>query len=202
MTDRMLRDAAGRMQAAVRREPVPDPPARHRRPFAAALAAAGVVTLVVGGWALFVRDGAAPGDAAGAGCPVTVPAAFTPPEPWPAAAPNGAWHGTPALWTELPADGPHWFDLPASPDGGLVQKTFWWSEAFAAAEEPQPALTVTARRLDGDAPVVAESEATNGSRSDTGAFMLSGIELPGAGCWEITGSYRGAALSYVVLVTA
>jgi hypothetical protein len=30
--------------------------------------------------------------------------------------------------------------------------------------------------------------------------MLVGIEIPTAGCWQITGQYRDASLSYVVRV--
>jgi hypothetical protein len=33
-----------------------------------------------------------------------------------------------------------------------------------------------------------------------GAFMLTGIELPAAGCWEITGHYHGSSLRFVVWV--
>jgi hypothetical protein len=31
--------------------------------------------------------------------------------------------------------------------------------------------------------------------------MLVGVELPTAGCWQITGSYGDTILSYVVSVT-
>jgi hypothetical protein len=31
--------------------------------------------------------------------------------------------------------------------------------------------------------------------------MLVGVEIPTAGCWQITASYRDAVLSYVVSVT-
>jgi hypothetical protein len=30
--------------------------------------------------------------------------------------------------------------------------------------------------------------------------MVTGMELPTAGCWEITAEYRGAELSYIVWV--
>ncbi len=211
MTDRELRDASTRMHAVLRRVPVPELRGRHRRPAVVALAAAAAVLLLVGGWALLVRDGAEQLDAAAApttstaapgACAVTTPAGgFVPPAPWPAEAPQGRWHGTADLWVDLPLDGHHWDDLPAGSEGGFGQKLFWWSRHFDAAEEPEPALTVTARRLDAEAPLVVETPGTNGSRADMGSFMLVGIELPSAGCWEIIGSYRGAELSYVASVS-
>jgi hypothetical protein len=32
--------------------------------------------------------------------------------------------------------------------------------------------------------------------------MLVGIDIPAAGCWEITGQYKGTTLSFVVWVAA
>jgi hypothetical protein len=33
-----------------------------------------------------------------------------------------------------------------------------------------------------------------------GQFMLTGVEVPAAGCWEITGRYDQTELSFVVWV--
>ncbi len=146
-----------------------------------------------------------PAQAAGApakiesGCPVTRPPdpPFVPPAPSPAEPSDGQfWWGTPALWTVLPVDG-RWNALPQD-EHGFTQKTFFWREGYDPAAEPQPALTVTGRRLDGDAPTVTVAEATHGYHQD--AFMLSGVVLPTAGCWEITGEYQGERLRYVVEV--
>lgn len=321
--DRRLRAAADSMNAALARTPMPDPPRRAGRPWAVALAAAVVVAVVVGGWALLVRNGQQRLDAAsGAGtavdlverwldgavagefdliapltygtagepaaldglarqlahlaavqgepaigvehflsdgdteyvcvdlaydtdrvqggilarpapdgtlllwefrpmegcldrdpaatttgpvatCPVTIPPAegVAPPAGIPETPPDGVWYGTPELFTALPVEGARWSALPPGADGGVGQKTFWWSDAFVAADEPMPAITVTASRLDREAPEVIESPGTNGNRADVGSFMLVGIELPSTGCWAITADYRGAELSYVVLVT-
>ena len=131
-------------------------------------------------------------------CPVTRPpqSPFIPPTPYPSMVPplygDQFWYGTPALWTWLPADGT-WHTL--------RDKSFWWRQGFDGSVEQQPALTLAGRRLDGQAPpFVAPAPATNGFRTDLGAFMLTMVDLPTPGCWEITGRYPGAELRFVVWV--
>ena len=111
---------------------------------------------------------------------------------------NRFWYGTPALWTNLPSDG-IWEKLPKD-DSGYVQKAVFWRESWAAVDEPNPALTVSGRRLDASAPVFSFSDATHGW-DETGDFMLVGISIPTEGCWEITAEYQEAQLSYVILVS-
>ena len=62
-----------------------------------------------------------------------------------------------------------------------------------------PGLSVTARRIDGDAPVVHVADATN-AKLQSGWAMLLMLEIPTSGCWEITGNYRADSLSMVVWV--
>lgn len=130
-------------------------------------------------------------------CPVTTPSEQ------PASLPTNTdyegrfWYGTPALWTNLPADGV-WSALPHD-KAGFVQKTVFWRERFDAASEPKPALTVSGHRLDASAPKFSFSDATHGF-DETGDFMLIGISIPTEGCWKITAKYKDASLSYVVLV--
>jgi len=134
-------------------------------------------------------------------CPITQPPKprFVPPEPHPEWGPNGDfWYGSDDLWTLLRPDGT-WRRLPHSEEG-YVQKTVWWREGYNWQEEQQPALTITARKLDGEASLVEVDHATNGFHPDFGSFMLSGIALPELGCWEITGEYEGHQLSFVVWV--
>ena len=90
-----------------------------------------------------------------------------------------------------------WEALPHNPEG-YTQKVFWWREGYSVGEEPEPALTVTAERLDGKVPSIQGSKATNASASDIGSAMLVGVDLPTLGCWKITGKYRDAELSFVV----
>jgi len=134
-------------------------------------------------------------------CPVT-PAplpAFVPPAPYSAQPPPAYagqfWYGTPALWTMLGSDG-SWSALPKGAEG-YSQKVFWWSAGYSASEIPEPELTVTGKRLDGEGGPLIPSRATNAS-ADFGEAMLVGVVLPEPGCWEITGKYQGHQLSFVV----
>ncbi len=134
------------------------------------------------------------------GCPITRPPnrPFVPPAP-PApasvSAPFGEfWYGTPALWTLLRPDGT-WSGLP-SHDGATGQKVFWWSQDY----DWRSPLTVTGRRIDGSAPPLRASTATNAFAEDIGSSILVGVEIPTAGCWEIAGHLKGVTLSFVVRV--
>jgi hypothetical protein len=137
-------------------------------------------------------------------CPTTKPPArpFIPPAPYPTTPPSlyagQFWHGSDGLWTMLFADGA-WRNLPRS-GAGYGQKTFWWRSGYDPRADPNPALTVTGRRLDGPAPTLSATGATHGLRDDIGAFMLAGVEIPTLGCWEITGRIDGRDLSFVVWV--
>jgi len=141
-------------------------------------------------------------------CPTTRPPQppFVPPKPYRATPPplygGMVWYGSDELWTWLHPDG----ILELARDGdGLFDKSFWWRAGFDPMTETRPNLTLTARRLDATGPAIAASDgdATNGWRDDDdiGAFMLTGIRLPAAGCWEITGHYGDTALAFVAWVT-
>lgn len=140
-------------------------------------------------------------------CPITRPPQppFVPPKPYRATPPRlygGFWYGSDQLWTMLPADGT--WEMARDKDG-LFDKSLWWRAGFDPRREQTPNLTLSARRLDVPGPAIAASsgKATNGWRDDDdiGAFMLTGIELPAAGCWRVTGHYRARELSFVVWVT-
>ena len=136
-----------------------------------------------------------------ADCPITVPQdpPFVPPPPYDKLGFEGEfWYGSNSLWTAIRQNG-IWEALPHNP-AGYTQKVFWWREGYSISEEPEPALTVTAERLDGQAPPVRGSKATNASAGDIGSAMLVGVDLPTLGCWEITGEYGGSELSFVVWV--
>jgi hypothetical protein len=89
--------------------------------------------------------------------------------------------------------------LPHNPEG-YTQKIFWWSEGYSWTEEPDPELSVTGRRLDGPAPALIVSRATNAFAADIQSAMLVGVDFPTLGCWEISGRYRGHELSFVVWI--
>ena len=136
-----------------------------------------------------------------ADCPVTAPQEppFVPPPPYDRPGFEGEfWYGSNSLWTAVRQDGT-WEGLPHNP-GGYTQKVFWWSEGYSISAEPEPALSLSAERLDGKAPLITGSKATNASAEDIGEAMLAGVDLPALGCWKITGEYGGEELSFVVWV--
>lgn len=132
-------------------------------------------------------------------CPVTKPPdpPFIPPDPWPAQPPsvNQFWFGESGLWTALPVDG-SWGQLARG------EKFWWWSAEFDVSVDSTPDLILTAKRLDGEAPALQLSEATNGYHESFHWAMLMGVELAAPGCWEFTGQYQGHQLSFVLWVPA
>jgi hypothetical protein len=126
---------------------------------------------------------------------------FVAPPPAPAKAParyNSDWYGSAALWTMLEHDGEVWRGLPNN-NGVFGQKTFWWSANWPVEQELEPRISVTGRRLDGPGRFEAGNPGTNAS-ADFGTAMLVGVGIPSTGCWQISAAYRGAELTYVVLV--
>jgi hypothetical protein len=125
--------------------------------------------------------------------------AFVPPPPHDPAPPFSGrfWLGTGDLWTMPFANG-LWHGL-ATPRG-VRDKVFWWSRNWDWRTDHRPQLTVSARRLDGAAPALRVSPATNAHAADIHHAMLVALDLPTPGCWEITGEYKGRRLSYVVWV--
>jgi hypothetical protein len=137
-----------------------------------------------------------------ADCPVSTTGkfAFTPPAPFPPSAPweGFFWFGSEALWTALRSDGV-WADLPLNPDG-YTQKIMWWSSSYDLTNEHEPALVVTGRRLDADAPPLRFYGTTNAMADDIGEAMLTGVEFPTLGCWEVRGEYKKTELVFVVWI--
>jgi hypothetical protein len=136
-------------------------------------------------------------------CPVTVPPrpGFVPPDPYPPELVTGVWYGTPELWTSLPPDGAVW-DVPVQPDGGVANKTLWWSENFSTAEREDFSgnddITISAVHLNGTAPKVIQKGGVPSFNRITKNFLLVPLGLPEPGCWEVTVSYQEADLSYVL----
>ncbi len=137
-----------------------------------------------------------------ANCPVTTtgisvfeaPAPHSPKAPWPGI----FWFGSEHLWTALHENGV-WGSLPKSPDG-YTQKIMWWSSLYSLPDELQPALVVTGRRLDAEAPALRFYGATNAMADDIGEAMLTGVEFPTLGCWEVQGQYKKTSLTFVVWI--
>src|SRR5436190_16358367 len=125
-----------------------------------------------------------------ASCAVTTPLApgFLPPAPFAELSGDRSfWFGTPALWTRLPRDGR---SMPRD-------KSFWWSPEYSRTHEPQPDLRVTATSLTTGATAVMR-RATNAQAADLGGWtMLTMLEFPASGCWSVTATYRGQAVTFV-----
>jgi hypothetical protein len=134
-------------------------------------------------------------------CPVTMPQnpPFTPPAPSPASPPGEHfWYGSDSLWTALPQNGV-WAALPHNPEG-YTQKLIWGRKGYSSTEQPEPQLIVTGRRMDAPAPPLHVDKATNVLADDIGSAMMVGVDFPTLGCWEISGRYQEAELSFVVWV--
>jgi hypothetical protein len=105
-----------------------------------------------------------------------------------------SWYGSHALAVSLPKDGT-W--PTTAPGARIAVKLFWWSVGFRPGMESN--LKVTVSELTG-APVTAVvSRPTNAHAESLGGWtMLTGIDFPEAGCWEITGKYLGQEITFVV----
>jgi hypothetical protein len=137
-----------------------------------------------------------------ADCPVTISenASFKAPEPFSSAAPwEGIfWYGTEGLWTALHTDGV-WAKLPKTSDG-YTQKIMWWSDSYVLKDELEPALVVSGQRLDAKSEPLRFYGATNAMADDIGEAMLTGVEFPTLGCWEVHGEYKNSELTFVVWI--
>ncbi len=140
-------------------------------------------------------------------CPVTRPPEppFEPPGRPVEVFKGRFWYGSDELFLALPLDGT-WGQLARG------EKVFWWSVNYPGGQEEwRPEMTVRARRLMetsdfGNRGLLEKSDvlvrgATNASHATfPRTAMLHGLTLPSSGCWEITGAYKGAELSFVVWV--
>jgi hypothetical protein len=75
-------------------------------------------------------------------------------------------------------------------DGSIGWKFGWWRIVPGT-------LTITGRRLDTPAPP-ARASVPDGYGPE--GFQASGVSFPTEGCWEITGSVGGSALTFVTFV--
>jgi len=130
------------------------------------------------------------------GCSVTRPSdrPFVPPKPYWAGHGDGEfYYGTPALWTIVYPD----WHIHSS-------KMPFWRVGYDWMTEADPRLTVAARRLDREAPLVWNGWANN-AWDKSGSFMTTGVDIPSSGCWEIAAHYVASpaniqTLTYTVWV--
>jgi hypothetical protein len=108
--------------------------------------------------------------------------------------PAETWYGTEKLAVILPAHG-KWRGLGSAHN--YRDKLFLWSKGFEAGLEKN--LTIKGVRLDGASPPAVISKPTNAHAESLGGWaMLVLVELPSAGCWQITGEYMGERITFVV----
>lgn len=134
-------------------------------------------------------EGAPQPAAVSADCPVTSPNGSQPPGE---AVQSDQHHGNGELWVVLPPSGV--VEVPAAnvqPDGSLAMKFPWWRGVDGD-------LTITGRRLDGDAPPL-RAEIPDGY--GTTGFQATGLFFPSEGCWEVNGRAGAGSLTFVVFVT-
>ena len=89
--------------------------------------------------------------------------------------------------------------MPENP-GGYTQKIMWWSSLYSLKDELEPALIVSGKRLDGESEPLRFYGATNAMADDIGKAMLTGVEFPTLGCWEVTGQYKKSEIKFIVWV--
>ena len=141
-------------------------------------------------------------------CPVTVPPqpGFVPPEPYPPEPPlDQVWYGSSELWTLLDRNGAVWRELLVGEVAHAVgDKTAWFSENFSTVNgedfSGNADITIRAVRLDRSARTVVQTGGVPSFNRGIKNFMLVGLGLPEPGCWEVTGTYKGAELTYVLEV--
>ncbi len=104
------------------------------------------------------------------------------------------WYGSDSFAVHLPADGV-W---PTTAPGALIAvKLLWRSSGFRPGMESN--LDVSVKPLNGAAATAVVLGTTNAHAESLGGWtMLTGIDFPMAGCWEITGRYLGQELRFVV----
>jgi len=84
-------------------------------------------------------------------------------------------------------------------DHNYRDKWWWWREGYRAMEETAPQLMILATRLDAPAPPVVISKATN-AFGENWDRILTAMEFPSAGCWDVFASYHGEELRFIFKV--
>ena len=126
---------------------------------------------------------------------------FVPPAPYPAKPHGGEfWFGTDRLWTKVPVSGTWRLGHFTSADPTLRQKLVFWRQGYDAHAEPRPNLIVSGKRIDSAAAPLQTDGKGNGSWTKDDQFIMTGINFPTAGCWEITGRYDNDELTVVVWI--
>src|SRR5215470_7379655 len=139
-------------------------------------------------------------------CPTTKPPSelFVPPAPYPTQLPSDSfWLGSEKLWTNRNKNGLWHGYWVTDQDSGVrhkiyTDKIFWWRKGYDWKTENPPQLKVRGRRLYEPAtPFYVDHANPANIRIPA---MVTVIDIPTPGCWEITGDYKGDKLSLVIWV--
>lgn len=136
-------------------------------------------------------------------CPMTIAAdhPFVPPPSYPVRPSIGQfWFGTDRLWTALPVSGTWKLGHYEPDDPTFRQKLMFWRQGYDSHADRQPNLTVSGRRLDSPAAPLQTDGKGVGSWTKDSSFIMTGINFPTAGCWEIKGRFDNDELTFVIWV--
>lgn len=137
------------------------------------------------------------------GCPVTKAPApeFVPPAPYNSSPLSGGFRlgSSESLWTFVNT---YATSRPEGPPYGF--KLVYWHPGLSWHHSDETnALTVVARRLDApSAPIIFTPRANMVGHLSAEApdeiAMMTGLDLPSGGCWEIAADLKGERLNYVI----
>jgi hypothetical protein len=136
--------------------------------------------------------------AALAACPVTLPSASPVTVPGQPSNQYFGWYGTEALAVLLPADG-HW--------KGMGQKhrfrdKFWvWRRGYDVEAEGRPALTFVGAKLGESNRERLQPEPATNAYGTGWSSMLTLMEFPSPGCWQVTGTYERLGVEQTLTFT-
>ena len=126
-----------------------------------------------------------------------------PPALYNASPPSGGFLlGSESLWTFVNTD--NLSPDSRRPEGPYVFKLVYWHPGLNWHHtDERNDLTVVARRLDAPStPIVFTQRANMVGHLSSGApdevAMMTGLDLPSSGCWEIAADFIGEHLSYVI----
>jgi len=124
-------------------------------------------------------------------CPRTVGSVTEFVDGWPHA---DTWFGTNQLAVILPRNGV-W---PTTAPGHRISvRLFWYIDGFEAGQEGD--FIGNVKRLDeGENDAIISAPTNAGGPSLGASTILTGINFPSAGCWEIIGTYKGNTLTFIV----
>jgi hypothetical protein len=124
--------------------------------------------------------------AALADCLVTLPSSSPVDVPGVRSGGTYAWYGSEALAVLLPAQG-RWKGM--GPARNFRDKFWIWRRGYDATGEERPALTITGVKLH-DGEQTEHLKIDNATNAFVGGWkMLTMLEFPDAGCWQVTVTY-------------